>query len=311
MPDLGEGLEEGEIVEWLVAEGEAVDAEPADRRGGDREGDGGDPVAVRRRRSIAPARCGRRRRSRSGASAGDVRHGGDADGDGPDPHERRRRRAVHAGAGPPVARDAAGPEAREGARGRSRRRARHRARRDGSPRTTCALRRMRRQRQCAGGSGRGRAGSRRSGARSRRTSPGRRRSRRSPRSERSTARRSTRSERSWRYRRCPSWSRRSRDDRRASGAQRAVDDRGHRCTRRACTSGIAADTERGLVVPVVHDVQAARHRGARATRSAGSPRRPRGRARPDGDERRDDRGEQHRELRQRGGNADPVPRAPR
>ena len=45
MPDLGEGLEDGEIVDWLVAEGDDVDARPAARRGGDREGDRRDPLA--------------------------------------------------------------------------------------------------------------------------------------------------------------------------------------------------------------------------------------------------------------------------
>ena len=46
MPDLGEGLEEGEIVAWLV-DGATRRAEPAARRGRDREGDRRDPVAVR------------------------------------------------------------------------------------------------------------------------------------------------------------------------------------------------------------------------------------------------------------------------
>ena len=48
MPDLGEGLEEGEIVAWLVAEGDRGRAEPAARRSGNGEGDGRDPFAVRR-----------------------------------------------------------------------------------------------------------------------------------------------------------------------------------------------------------------------------------------------------------------------
>ena len=48
MPDLGEGLEEGEIVAWLVARRRRGRAEPAARRGGDGEGHGRDPVAVRR-----------------------------------------------------------------------------------------------------------------------------------------------------------------------------------------------------------------------------------------------------------------------
>ena len=60
MPDLGEGLEEGEIVAWLVAEGDDGRAEPAARRGRDREGGRRDPVAVRGARRDA-ARRGRRR----------------------------------------------------------------------------------------------------------------------------------------------------------------------------------------------------------------------------------------------------------
>ena len=48
MPDLGEGLEEGEIVAWLVDRGRRRRAEPAARRGRDREGGGRDPLAVRR-----------------------------------------------------------------------------------------------------------------------------------------------------------------------------------------------------------------------------------------------------------------------
>ena len=70
MPDLGEGLEEGEIVSWLVAEGDEVDAEPNARRGRDGEDDRGDPVAVRRRDREASRRRRRRRGGRS--TAGDV-----------------------------------------------------------------------------------------------------------------------------------------------------------------------------------------------------------------------------------------------
>ena len=38
LPDLGEGLTEAEILQWLVNVGDTIDAEPADRRGRDRQG---------------------------------------------------------------------------------------------------------------------------------------------------------------------------------------------------------------------------------------------------------------------------------
>ena len=71
MPDLGEGLEEGEIVAWLVDAGRRRRAEPAARRGRDREGDRRDPVAVRRRGDDAARGGGRRGPGRF--AAGDVR----------------------------------------------------------------------------------------------------------------------------------------------------------------------------------------------------------------------------------------------
>ena len=48
LPDLGEGLTEGEILKWLVAEGDDDHAQPADRRGRDGQGRGGDPGEVGR-----------------------------------------------------------------------------------------------------------------------------------------------------------------------------------------------------------------------------------------------------------------------
>ena len=56
LPDLGEGLTEGEILQWLVAARRRGRAEPADRRGRDRQGRGRDAVALRRGRDDAAPR---------------------------------------------------------------------------------------------------------------------------------------------------------------------------------------------------------------------------------------------------------------
>ena len=55
MPELAESVIEGEIVKWLVKEGEHVEARSAVGRGNDGQGDGGDSLAVRRR--VAQAGC--------------------------------------------------------------------------------------------------------------------------------------------------------------------------------------------------------------------------------------------------------------
>ena len=66
LPDLGEGLTEGEIARWLVQRG------PGDRRGRparrdrDRQDDGRDPLAGGRRRLADPRRGGRGRPGRHG-----------------------------------------------------------------------------------------------------------------------------------------------------------------------------------------------------------------------------------------------------
>ena len=63
LPDLGEGLTEGEIARWLVAGGPGDRGGRPARRDRDRQDDGRDPVAGRRRRLEDPRR---RRRGRPG-----------------------------------------------------------------------------------------------------------------------------------------------------------------------------------------------------------------------------------------------------
>ena len=59
LPDLGEGLTEGEIARWLVGRGRRDRRGPAAGRDPDRQDDGGDPVAGRGQGRADPRRRGR------------------------------------------------------------------------------------------------------------------------------------------------------------------------------------------------------------------------------------------------------------
>ena len=67
LPDLGEGLEEAEIISWRVQVGDHVDVDQVDRRGRDGQGRGRGPGPVRRRRGRDPRRARRCRRRRPAA----------------------------------------------------------------------------------------------------------------------------------------------------------------------------------------------------------------------------------------------------
>ncbi len=71
MPDLGEGLEEGEIVAWLVAEGDTVSLNQPFVEIETAKATVEVPVAVRGPRREAPRRVGRNARGR--CAARDVR----------------------------------------------------------------------------------------------------------------------------------------------------------------------------------------------------------------------------------------------
>ncbi len=92
------------------------------------------------------------------------------------------------------------------------------------------------------------------------------------------------------------------------GAERRVARRPRRGSAREVHVGLAADTERGLVVPVVRDAgaQGIGALAAEITRLAEAARA--GSLAPGRAHGRDDRRQQHRELWQRGGHADPVAR---
>ena len=112
LPDIGEGVVEGEVVRWLVKEGDSLARGPAHGRGDDRQGHGRDPVAPRRPGRAAHVRRGADLPRRQGA----------------DRHRRRRRRRRRGG---PPGRRSRVPLPRPTGRCR---RARRRARRTASTR---------------------------------------------------------------------------------------------------------------------------------------------------------------------------------
>ena len=114
LPDLGEGLTEGEVARWLVAGGPGDRRGRPARRGADRQGDGRDPVAGGREGRADPRRGGRGRRGRDGAR-----------------RDRRRRR-----------RFAPRPDRAQDARRRSREARRRRAPKGGPVRATPLVRRI-------------------------------------------------------------------------------------------------------------------------------------------------------------------------
>ena len=58
-PDVGEGIHEGRVVEWLVAEGDVVTEDQPSAQGGDRQGGGRAALTIRRHRFATPCsgRC--------------------------------------------------------------------------------------------------------------------------------------------------------------------------------------------------------------------------------------------------------------
>ena len=268
MPDLGEGLEEGEIVEWLVAEGDPVELNQplVEVETAKATVEIPSPFAGRRRVAARRRRCdGPRRRT-----PGDVRR---CRGRGVAQRRSGSRRGVEQrrrGARRGRADDAAGPEAGEGAGGRPRRRWSARAP-DG--RVTAE------DVRAAAGGGRGPTSA----------APVPSRSAIAADLERQAAIPQVTTFRTLDCTALEAFRAElgvsplpvvlaalCRDDRRPPALNAGWDDDGVVERRGRSNVGIAADTERGLVVPVLQDAPAHGHRRARRrdrTARAGGPRR--------------------------------------
>ena len=164
LPDLGEGLTEGEIARWLVAEGDEIAEDDPLVEIADRQDDGRDPLAGRGQGRADPRRGGRGRAGRDGARRDRRRRRRsrvDAAGAAgrPDESSPRSSRAAAAGASG----DPARAQDRAGAGGRPRDGRAAPARAAGSPRRTSAAPRRSPGTRPAGG-GTPRAAARRAAA---------------------------------------------------------------------------------------------------------------------------------------------------
>ena len=130
LPDIGEGVVEGEIVSSGSSRpGRGGQGGPADRRGDDRQGDGGDPVAARGASSSSSGRSATSRRSTRRSSSSSSRRAAPRGRRAarrrhrparPEPSSRRARPASGRRRGPPAPRPAtASRDARGAARSRA------------------------------------------------------------------------------------------------------------------------------------------------------------------------------------------------